>query len=436
MTPGKKSTKNRLVELFSSLRLAIALLIVLALVSIFGTFIPQEQDPAVYAQRYGADYYSLFKNLGLIDLYHSWGFRLLMGLITLNLLVCTLRRFKGVYRRTVAPDTEKSAESIGLLKINNVLPAPSHVPVLERALGDKGYRVVKRGRFIYGGKGVIGIWGDMVTHLSILLVIAGALVGSAGFVSTVNVYVGGYTDVAYNWSTGRDEPLGFRLNVENFNLKYYPVETTLSVRRISTGEKLGVLNTREGGVVDIPGTNLSASPTSVDMARREALLKLYDNGRLIGLYDTGLKSGGPAAPPAFDYALFLDAAGPRELMSVAGTVSLARDGTPVKKGLVAVNNPLRFEGISIYQTSFGKDPEGREYTGFQIVRDPGLPLVWSGFALLLVGLFLSFYYSFRQVWVYAGDDRIFIGGTTNKNWGAFMTEYGGLIKSFMQEIEP
>ncbi len=436
MASKNKDIKDRFIDLFSSLKLAIALLIVLALVSIFGTFVPQEQDPAVYVERYGADYFSLLKNLGLIDLYHSWGFRLLMGLITVNLLVCTLRRFRGVYRRTVSPVTERSPESIVSLKINNVLPEPSHFPVLERALRDKGYGVVKNGRFLYGGKGVIGIWGDMITHFSIILVIAGALVGSAGFVSTVNVYVGGSTDTAYNWSAGREEPLGFRLNVDNFSLKYYPIEMTLSVRQISTGKKVGVFHAREGVLTDIAGTDISVSPMDVDKARGEALLKLYERGNLTGLYDTGLRTGGPVAPLGLDYVFFLDSYEPPALMSIASTVSLVRDGATVKRGLVAVNRPLRFDGISIYQTAFGNDPAGKGYTGLQIVKDPGLPLVWAGFSLLLVGLFLSFYYSFRQVWVYAGDDRIFIGGTTNKNWTVFMTEYGGLIKSFMQEIEP
>jgi cytochrome c biogenesis protein len=420
---------------FSSLKLAVTLLIMLALVSILGTLMPQERDPSVYIGRFGPDGYSWLKNLGLIDLYHSWGFRFLMGLVTLNLLVCTLRRLKGIYRRTLSPVTEKSAGEIGRLKLHTELPSPENAPVIERALADKGFKVVKRGRFIYGGKGIMGIWGDMITHLSILLIITGALLGSTGFVSTVNVYVNGWTDVAYNWSTGKDEPLGFRLGVNNFLIKYYPVRMKLTVWRISTGNKVAGVEAVEGASTPVPATGLSVTPVKVDINRNEAVLKIYQDNRLYGVYDTGLPTGGPAAPVGMDYLFQLDSYSSPKPMSISSTVDISRGGTDLMRGVVAVNQPLKFEGLSIYQTSHGSDPEGKAYTGYQIVRDPGLPLVWAGFVLLLAGLSISFYFSHRQVWAYVGEQSVTIGGSTTKDWGGFMTEYGGVIKTYMQEVK-
>ncbi|HEY3346177.1 MAG TPA: cytochrome c biogenesis protein ResB, partial [Nitrospirota bacterium] len=67
-------------SLFSSLRLAVVLLIVLAVVSILGTVVPQAQDPLVYIQKYGQENYIRLKQFGFIDLYHSWGFRGLTAL--------------------------------------------------------------------------------------------------------------------------------------------------------------------------------------------------------------------------------------------------------------------------------------------------------------------------------------------------------------------
>jgi len=436
MAPYIRDIIDRFIRAFSSLKLAVTLLILLALVSILGTLMPQEQDPSVYISRFGPGSYALLKNLGLIDLYHSWGFRLLMGLITLNLLVCTLRRLKGIYRRTVSPVTEKSAGEINLLKLHNELPSPENAPVIERALNDKGFKVVKRGRFIYGGKGVMGIWGDMITHLSILLIITGAIVGSTGFVSTVNVHVGGWTDTAYNWSTGRDEPLGFRLNVDNFLIKNYPIKMGLTAWRISTGEKVAVFDAREGSSVSVPGTGMSVTPVKIDVEKGEAVLKIYQGDRLYGVYDTGLPGGGPAAPVGMDFLFQLDSFEPPRPMSISSTVNISRGGVNVKRGVVVVNNPLKFEGLSIYQTSYGNDQQGMVYTGFQIVKDPGLPLVWTGFVLLLAGLSISFYFSHRQIWAYVGEHSLTIGGSTSRDWGGFMTEYGGVIKTYMQEVKP
>jgi len=59
---------------------------------------------------------------------------------------------------------------------------------------------------------------------------------------------------------------------------------------------------------------------------------------------------------------------------------------------VRVNQPLRVQGYHIYQMSWGQtsDRMGRPmvYTVLQFIRDPGLPLVYAGFALLFLGTLL------------------------------------------------
>jgi len=431
-----KKISGWLTRLFSSLRLAVALLIILAAVSVVGTLIPQEQEALVYMQRYGEGTYRYLKLAGIIDLYHSWGFRILMGLLSANLLVCSVRRLKGVYSKTLRPAAEKSADSIRALRITNELPSPEKAYVLEMALLEKKYRMRKRGRFIYAVKGMLGPWGDMITHMSILLIILGAIVGSLGFVGTVNVYVGGTTEECFNWNIGREVPLGFGLYVEKFELKFYPVNIRVGVRDRTSGEKVGLFETWEKGTFKIPGSVYSVEAESFDEDRREAVLKVYDGARLAGIYDTGLPDGGPQAPPLFQYNLSLDSYKEPVLKSVASTVRILKAGKVVKRGEVEVNNPIEYGGVTIYQSSYGRDAEAKYYTGFQIVRDPGLPLVWAGFALLLAGLFLSFNFYHRQIWVYVDHDKIVIGGTTSKDWQGFMREYSGLVKRFVQEVEP
>lgn len=427
---------DRFVGLFSSLRLAVVLLIILAAVSVVGTLIPQERGTTLYLARYGQGVYRCLKLLGVIDLYHSWGFRVLTGLIAVNLFVCSARRVKGVYNRTLRPDAERPGEAIKGLKVNSELPSPEKAHVLEAALAAKRYRIRKRGRFVYGAKGRIGPWGDIITHMSILLVLSGAMVGSLGFVGTANVYVGDYTGRCYNWSAGRETPLGFDLYVEGFALKYYPVDVKVGVRDRATGRKAGEFTTREGESFDIPGAGYTVSVKGFDPDRREAVLNIYKGDALAGVYDTGLPAGGPQAPPLFRYDMALTAYKEPVIKSVDSTVRIIKDGRVVRRGSVEVGSPIDYGGVGIYQSSYGRDPEGRYYSGFQIVKDPGVPLVWAGFSLLLAGLFMSFFFYHRQVWVYVGDDRIVVGGSTNKDWKGFMREYGGLIKGFIQEVEP
>jgi len=434
--PEHANIKDRLVGAFSSLRLAVVLLIIMATVSVVGTLVPQEQLPLFYIRRYGQDTYHYLKLMGVIDLYHSWGFRALMGLLCVNLTVCTARRLKGVYRRTMTPVVERAEHEITAMRISNTLPLPERADVLTRALSEKGYRIRQAGRCVHGAKGIAGPWGDMITHASILLIMLGALAGSLGHVGTVNVYEGGSAVEYYNWNDTADRPLGFELCVDKFTLQFYPAHLRIEARNRGTGMKAGLFDTREGGAFMLPGTEYLIVPERMDQDKGEVTLKVYDGGRLAGVYDTAVEDGGPTAPPLFDYSFDLVSHEAPILKDVASTVRMVRGGVTLDRGIVSINNPLKFEGLSIYQTSYDRDEDGRYYSGFQIVRDPGIPLVWSGFVLLLAGLVLSFGFHHRQVWVYVGDDRSVIGGSTSKDWKGFMREYSGIVKTFMQEVEP
>jgi len=64
---------------FSSLRLTIALLIILAITSIFGTVIPQNASPEVYLRAYKLPTYKILKILGFLDIYHAKWFLFLLA---------------------------------------------------------------------------------------------------------------------------------------------------------------------------------------------------------------------------------------------------------------------------------------------------------------------------------------------------------------------
>jgi hypothetical protein len=57
--------------------------------------------------------------------------------------------------------------------------------------------------------------------------------------------------------------------------------------------------------------------------------------------------------------------------------------------LISMNNPLKFRGYKIFQSSFQRGE--RETSIFSVARDPGVPLVYTGYFILILGLILIFF---------------------------------------------
>ena len=90
-------------KFLSSVKLAVVLLIILAIVSVIGTVIQQNESPERYLQEYSQTTVNLLESLGFFDMYHTWWFVLLLFLLTANLTVCTLDRFPPTWKIIKAP---------------------------------------------------------------------------------------------------------------------------------------------------------------------------------------------------------------------------------------------------------------------------------------------------------------------------------------------
>ena len=69
-------------------------------------------------------------------------------------------------------------------------------------------------------------------------------------------------------------------------------------------------------------------------------------------------------------------------------------------------------------------------SGLLLKRDPGVPLVYLGFAVTLLGGGLSLIAT-RQVWAIANDRQLHVGGLCNRNLSAFAVE----LPLILQEVQ-
>lgn len=68
------------------------------------------------------------------------------------------------------------------------------------------------------------------------------------------------------------------------------------------------------------------------------------------------------------------------------TVRIIEKEKEVLRAGIGVNSPLRYKGYSLYQSYY--DPVNDAWTGIEVVRDPGVPVLYAGFALLNIGIML------------------------------------------------
>jgi cytochrome c biogenesis protein len=66
-------------------------------------------------------------------------------------------------------------------------------------------------------------------------------------------------------------------------------------------------------------------------------------------------------------------------------------------------------------------------TGLQIKTDPGIPIIYIGFFFLMVSTLIS-YITYSQIWIVQKNQKLFIGGTTNRALFDFELEFLKFLK--------
>ena len=191
-----KPASTRIWNFLISVKLAIWILIVLAVTSILGTVIEQNQPPEKYHQVYEDWAYNLMDRINLFDMYHSWWFLLLLCLFTLNLTCCTIDRLPRVIRTVRKPKlvlddaTGKSLSLTERWKSKGDVPhrAEEYKVALARVFAAPKVTKADGAIHLYAEKGVSSRFGAYATHAGIVIVFIGAILGNVfGFKSYVNI---------------------------------------------------------------------------------------------------------------------------------------------------------------------------------------------------------------------------------------------------------
>jgi cytochrome c biogenesis protein len=483
---------ERVWKFFSSVKLAVVLLIILAIVSVIGTVIAQNEAPEKYLQEYSQAFVNLFEVLGFFDMYHTWWFVLLLFLLTANLTVCTLDRLPPTLKIITAPLKPIEDESLKALPFKREI-------IIKAGRGKAEELAVKtltrhRYRFITTGgpdetqlvtqKGVYSRLGYIITHVSILLVFIGALLGAFfGFKAFLNLPEGRASKVVYlrnepMWDKIMDTlgvakspvipatdgglpamPIGYYVVCDSFDVDYYinaaglptgmPSEyhSTLMVydlqerkildKRIRVNDPLsyhgitfyqssyGAIPEGKGKIkLNVRRKNSPAAqtePVVLDPGQAVYVPSIDRTFKALSFNPYGIRN------PATGQVQFFQTENNEFINpTVELEVSRGKGAKPLYKTFIMkteAGTPSFPEDYTIEFVEFW----GARYTGLQVTKDPGVWVVYTGFIMLCVGPVIAFFGSHKKLWVRIQDRKgqtvVTVAGSANRNRIGFEREF-------------
>lgn len=419
--------RRELLPVLTDLRLAILLFLAIAVFSITGTVIEQGQSVPFYQTNYpehpalfGFLTWKVVLLLGLDHVYRAWWFLALLILFGTSLTACTFtRQFPALKaaRRWKFYDQPRQFQKLALSAELDTGSLSSLTPLLQK----KKYLVFQEEDKLYARKGIIGRIGPIVVHVGIVLILAGSIWGAmTGFLAQEMVPSGESFKVhniveAGPWATPQI-PKDWSLRVNRFWIDYTPAGgidqfySDMSVldnqgnevkhKKIFVNEPLryrGVTFYQTDWGLSAVRVQLNKSPVlELPMAK----LNSKGQGRIWGTWI-------PTKPDLSEGVSLLakDLQGMLLLYDADGKLV-----TTLRPGMSTEVN-----GVTL------KIAEVVGSTGLQIKADPGIPIVYTGFTLLMLGVMMS-YVSHSQVWALQKDGHFYLGGRTNRAQVAFERE--------------
>jgi cytochrome c biogenesis protein len=438
-TPEKeKGFFPSLWDSLSSVRLTIPLLIVLAVVSIFGTLIPQNGTPEEYLRIYKFSTYKILRILGFLDMYHAGWFVFLLALLSLNLMACSLRRWPSVRRfssqpeikleegqwKGIAPGRRFSfslSARDSLAEIQNILSRTFAQP---RILQEEGLG------YLFAEKGKLSRLGFYCIHISILVILLGAMIGSFyGFRGYMNITEGESVDRVFLRSGQQAQPLGFKVKLDQFSVSFYPTgapqEFKSTVTILEGSQRVLTAPIRVNEPLTYKGISLYQSSYGVASVEK-AILDVVERSSRRG-FTLSLQPGVRTEIPGTPNSLVLDRFIPDlQGMGPAFQGTLLEGDRPVENLVILRSHP-EFVPQKPGRYEFRvREIQPKYYSGLQVNKDPGVWVVWAGCFLMMAGFYMTFFMSHRRVWVRMmekkGETQVEMAGSSHRNRSEFEKE--------------
>jgi len=395
-----------------------ALILVIAAVVLVGTIIDQAPqaviaDSAAYTRwldgaraNYGG-WTDLLDQLQLFNVFHSLLFRALMSLLAVSIVVCTTKRWNGIWTITFHTRTRVNEGFLRRARFHSefdaAMPASEAAERLRQSLSRARYRVRAEAGAdsvaVFAEKNRFSRFGTFFTHLGLVLILGGAIVGG----------VWGFTDPQFTVAEGSTRSLGLGTDISvrldrSIN-DYYadgrPKDFRSDITLLEDGREV-----KQGTVLVNSPLRYKGIAFHESFFGQAVNLKIQDTTGSV-LFEGGvplaLKSSDGLRPVGR-----LDLPGTDLSVLVTGTQTGAPDNL-IRPGEVRVDvyessiraarpqnlapgAPVQMAGLTF---TFERESM---FAGLKVVKDPGTKIVWVAGGLMVLGMVMLFYLPPRRLW--------------------------------------
>ena len=423
----------RLVALISDLRLAIVLLLVIAIASGVGTAIPQRETAEFYHRLYDPQpWLGLLPGEGVLALqldhiYSSGWFLGLLAWLALALLLCSWRRQWPALRASLRWIDYRKPRQLSKLSLAESLATDQPAASLEKLgqlLEGKGWQIRRQGDRLAARKGLLGKVGPLLVHAGMVVLMLGAAWGAVAG-QRAEQYLAPGRSLELMDSRGSSK---LTLALDNFSIQRDPAgrpEQFTSQLRILEGDgssgsllkqaQISVNHPLRFQGVTLYQADWALAAISLQLGRSPLLQLPLQSFPQLGEQVWGLVL--PTRPDGSEPVLL-------SLGSEQGPVEVyGADGSPLGQ-ISPGGEALEVKGLPIRVASV------LPASGILLKRDPGVPLVYAGFAIALAGGGLSLLAT-RQLWAIAeegpGPGQLHVAGLCNRNLTGFAAELPQLL---------
>ena len=410
---------GRVWRFFISVRLALVLILVLAAAVLAGTLLDQAPpsviaDPATYQQwldraetKYGY-WTKVFDFLQLFNVFHSFWFKAIIALLTANIIICTVNRWKGIRTTVFQPRVRMTETFFQHARYNASLEAAMPVQTaaerLKRSLSRSHYRVRTdadaQSIAVYADRNRFSKFGTFLSHLSLVLILAGTVIGG----------MWGFKDPEFVVPEGTIRELGLGTDIsvklEHFTDEYYlegpPKDFRSDIVIYEGGREVKRGTTRVNSPVSYKGIKFHQAffgQTAVMAVKDESGAVVYSEGvPLAWQTREGSRPVGSFDVPESSRTVYVigPISGENDPLVPAGEmrVEVYRKDSG---SLVAVENVTQGtpEDVGGLNVTFVRETR---FTGLKVVKDPGANLIWVASTLMVIGLVMLFYFPHRRLW--------------------------------------